>query len=43
MQSENKTVHHAVMLMDLYASRMREEYDSVLISIVCLMISSKYH
>jgi hypothetical protein len=29
--------------MDLYASERKREYDTLLVSIVCIMISSKYH
>ena len=37
-------MHHAVHLMDLYSSTvpMHKEYDTLLISLSCLLISSKY-
>lgn len=37
-------MHHAVHLMDLYSSKIpkNKEYDTLLISLCCLLISSKY-
>lgn len=44
LQSDNQTIHHAVHLMDVYSSKMpkEKEYDTILISLVCLLISTKY-
>lgn len=44
LQSDNQTIHHAVHLMDLYASKVpkHREYDTLLIGLCCLLISSKY-
>lgn len=44
LQSDNQTIHHAVHLMDIYSSKLPKdkEYDTVLISLVCLLISTKY-
>jgi hypothetical protein len=44
LQSDNQTIHHAVHLMDVYSSKMPrdKEYDTILISLVCLLISTKY-
>jgi len=45
LQSDNQTIHHAVHLMDIYSSKMpkeKQEYDTILISLVCLLISTKY-
>lgn len=44
LQSDNQTIHHAVHLMDLYSSKVpkHDEYDTLLISLCCLLISSKY-
>jgi len=44
LQSDNQTIHHAAHLMDIYSSKMPKdkEYDTVLISLVCLLISTKY-
>lgn len=44
LQSDNQTIHHAVYLMDVYSSKMPigKEYDTILISLVCLLISTKY-
>jgi hypothetical protein len=44
LQSDNQTIHHAVHLMDIYSSKMPKDrdYDTILISIVCLLISTKY-
>ena len=44
LQSDNQTIHHAVHLMDIYSSKMRRvrDYDTLLISLVCLLISTKY-
>ncbi len=44
LQSDNGTIHHAAHLMDIYSSKMPKdrEYDTILIQIVCLLISTKY-
>ena len=44
MSSDTATIHHAVHLMDIYSSKMpkHREYDTIMISIVCLLISTKY-
>lgn len=44
LQSDSQTIHHAVHLMDLYSSKVpkNEQYDTLLISLCCLLISSKY-
>lgn len=46
LQSENMIIHHAVLLMDMYSSKMKQkgvrDYDTLLICLVCLLISSKY-
>jgi hypothetical protein len=46
LQSEKMIIHHAVLLMDMYSSKMKQkgvrDYDTLLICLVCLLISSKY-
>jgi hypothetical protein len=44
LQSDNQTIHHDVYLMDVYSSKMpiEKDYDTILISLVCLLISTKY-
>lgn len=44
LQSDNQTIHHAVLLMDIYSSKVPKshDYDTVLISLCCLLISTKY-
>ena len=41
--AEPRTIHHAVLVMDLFASNFKQDYDTELVSLVSLMISSKYH
>jgi len=44
LQSDNNTIHHAAHLMDIYSSKMPRdrEYDTIIIQLVCLLISTKY-
>lgn len=44
LQTDNQTIHHAVHLMDIYSSQMpkSQEYDTLLISLIALFISTKY-
>lgn len=44
LQSDNQTIHHAVHLMDVYSTFMpkNKEYDTILISLCCLLISTKF-
>jgi hypothetical protein len=44
LQSENSTLHHAVMVMDMYSATLPQnsEYDTLLVALGCLMISTKY-
>lgn len=45
MTSDNQTIHHAVLLMDIYSSKVskNQDYDTLLISLCCLLISAKFH
>ena len=44
LQSDAQTIHHAVLLMDIYSSKMPQdrEYDTLLVSLCCLLISTKF-
>lgn len=45
LQITSTTIHHCVLLMDLYTSMKMEVpmHDLQLIAITCLMISTKFH
>jgi hypothetical protein len=38
----NQAIHHAVLLLDLYASRESSEFDSQLAALASLLVSAKF-
>lgn len=42
MNISNQAVHHAVLVLDLYASRIDKDFDIVLASLCALLSSAKF-
>jgi hypothetical protein len=38
----NQAIHHSVLLLDLYASRETEDFDSYLAALASLLVSAKF-